>query len=92
MGRGMMSGGMMMNQMMAQHQDMSQLMSKMMQSMTAINNEKDPGKLKALLAEHAALMDQMRSKMTGQGNMMQNVMSQMRNCPGMSDAAKSASK
>jgi hypothetical protein len=37
-------------------------------------------------------MDQMRSKMTGQGNMMQNVMSQMRNCPGMSDAAKSASK
>jgi hypothetical protein len=92
MGRGMMSGGMMMNQMMAQHQDMSQLMSKMMQSMTAINNEKDPGKLKALLAEHAALMNQMRSKMTGQGNMMQNVMSQMRNCPGMSDAAKSASK
>ena len=31
-----------MGQMLAQHQDMSQLMSKMMQSMTAINNEKDP--------------------------------------------------
>src|ERR1700674_1606577 len=38
-GRGMMSGGMMMNQMMAQHQEMSQLMSKMVQSMRASNSE-----------------------------------------------------
>ena len=44
-GRGMMGG-----QMMAQHQEMSQLMAKMMQSMTAINTEKDPAKLKGLLA------------------------------------------
>ena len=48
-GRGMM-GGQMMAQMMAQHQEMSQLMAKMMQSMTAINTEKDPAKLKGLLA------------------------------------------
>jgi hypothetical protein len=91
-GRGMMGGGMMMGQMMAQHQDMSQLMSKMMQSMTAINSEKDPAKLKALLAEHTALMDQMRNKMMGQGNMMQNMAGQMKNCPGMGDAGKPGSK
>ena len=48
-------------------------MNKMMQSMTAINNEKDLAKLKALLAEHAALMDQMHAKMMGQGKMMQNM-------------------
>ena len=89
--RGMMSGGMM-NQMMEQHQGMSQLMSKMTQSMTAIDSEKDPAKLKALLAEHRALMNQMRSKMTEQGSMMQNAMGQMKNCPGMGDAKKSASK
>ena len=82
----------MMGQMMAQHRDMSQLMSKMMQSVTAINNEKDQVKLKALLAEHAALLDQMRSKMTGQGNMMQNMAGQMKSCPGMGDASKPASK
>jgi len=89
--RGMMSGGMM-NQMMEQHQGMFQLMSKMTQSMTAIDSEKDPVKLKALLAEHRALMDQMRSKMTEQGSMMQYAMGQMKNCPGMGDAKKSASK
>lgn len=92
MGRGMMGGGMMMGQMMAQHQEMSQLMSKMMQSMTAINSEKDPAKLKALLAEHAALLDQMHTKMMGQGNMMQSMAGQMKNCPMMGDASKPASK
>src|SRR5215831_18340254 len=53
-GVGPMGRGVMMGHMMIQHQEMSQLMNKMMQNMTAINNEKDPAKLKALLAEHAA--------------------------------------
>lgn len=92
MGRGMMGGGMMMGQMMSQHQEMSQLMDKMMQSMTAISSEKDPAKLKALLAEHAALLDQMHTKMMGQGNMMQNMAGQMKNCPMMGEASKPASK
>ena len=60
--------------------------------MTAINSEKDPAKLKALLAEHTALMDQMRTRMTGQRNMMQNMAGQMKKCPGMGDASKPASK
>jgi hypothetical protein len=81
-----MGAGMMMGQMMTRHQEMSQLMNKMMQSMAAINNEKDPAKLKALLAEHAALLDQMRMGMMGQGNMMQNMAGQMKNCPGMRDS------
>jgi hypothetical protein len=91
MRRGMMGGGMM-GPMMAQHQELSQLMNQMLQSMTAINSEKDPARLKALLAEHAALLDQMRSKMVGQGNMMQNMAGQMKNCPGMGGATQPASK
>jgi hypothetical protein len=91
-GAGPMGRGVMMGHMMIQHQEMSQLMNKMMQSMTAINNEKDPAKLKALLAEHAALLDQMRTKMMGRGNMMQNMAGQVRNYPEMSDSGKPASK
>jgi len=88
MGHGMMNGHMMMGQMTTQHQEMSQLMSKMMQSMTAMNAEKDPVKLKALFAEHAALMDQMHTKMMGQGTMMHDMAGQMKNCPGMGEVGK----
>ena len=83
---GMMKGEMMMNQMMAQHEEMSELMNKMTQSMKAFNDEKDPVKLRALLKEHADLMDQIHAKMTGEGKMMQNMMSQMKNCPMMDSA------
>jgi hypothetical protein len=34
----------------------------------------------------------MRGKMMGQGTMMQNMAGQMKNCPGMGDASKPASK
>jgi len=91
-GAGPMGRGVMVGHMMIQHQEMSQLMSKMMQSMTAINNEKDLAKLKALLAEHVALMDQMRVKMMGHGKMMQNMAEQMKSCPAMSDSGKPDSK
>jgi len=87
-----MGRGVMMGHMMIQHQEMSQLMNKMMQNMTAINNEKDPAKLKALLAEHAAFIDQMRAKMMGQGRMMQNMAGQMKSCSAMSDSGKPDSK
>jgi len=88
MGGGMMGGHMMMGQMMAQHQEMSEQMSKMMQSMKAINAEKDPAKLKALLAEHAALMDQMHTKMMSQGKMMHDMAGQMKGCSGMGETGK----
>lgn len=91
-GAGVMGGRMIMGQMMTQHQEMSQLMNKMMESMAAINNEKDPAKLQASLAEHRALMEQMRAKMMGQGQMMQNLSGQMKNCPMMGNTEKPASK
>jgi hypothetical protein len=68
----MIGGGMMMNHMMAQHQEMSDLMKKMMQSMKAINSEKDPAKLQALIKGHLALMDQMRAKVRGESTMRAN--------------------
>ena len=92
MGRGMMGGGMVMGQMMTQHQEMSQLMSKMMESMAAIKSEKDPAKLQALIAQHSALLDQMHGKMMGQGTMMQKMAGQMKNCPMMGDTSKPAAK
>jgi len=89
---GMMSGGMRMNQMMGQHQGMSDLMNKVMQSMKAMNDEKDPSKLQALLKEHAALMDQMHAKMMGEGKMMQNMAAHMKNCRMAGETGKSDSK
>ncbi len=85
-GQGMMGGGMMgggtTGQMMAHHQQMTELMNKLMQSMTAIQNEKDPAALRTKLAEHQALLAQMRDQMTQQGGMMQNMSGQaQRNCP-----------
>jgi len=84
MGQGGMGGGMMMGQMMAHHQQMTELMNKLMQSMTAIQNEKDAAALKVKIAEHQALLAQMRDQMAQQGGMMHNVSAQMQhNCPMM---------
>ena len=85
-GQGMMGGGMMgmMGQMTTHHQQMTELMNKLMQSMTAIQNEKDPAALKAKIAEHQALLAQMHEQMTQQGGMMHNMSGQLqRSCPMM---------
>jgi hypothetical protein len=78
---GMMSGGMMgmMGQMTNHHQQMSALMNKLMESMTAIQDEKDPEALKSKLAEHSALLNQMHDQMMQQGTMMQNMSGMMKN-------------
>ena len=95
MGNGMM--GMMMNmmtgqmgQMMTQHQQMNDTMNKLMQSMTAIENEKDPAALKAKVAEHRALMEQMRGQMMQQGGMMQMMMGGMGDPAAGGDTKQSA--
>jgi hypothetical protein len=75
--QGMMGGGMMIGRMMAHHQQMTELMNKLMQSMTAIQNEKNPEALKAKIAEHQALLSQMRDQMAQQGSMMQNMFGHM---------------
>jgi len=84
MGAGPMGGGPMgnmmgggagqMGEMMARHQQMMSNMNKLMQSMAAIEAEKDPAALKAKLAEHRAVLEQMRSQMTHQSEMMQQMM------------------
>jgi hypothetical protein len=87
-GQGMMGGGMM-GQMTTHHQQMTGLMNKLMQSMTAIQNEKDPEALKSKLAEHQALLDQMHGQMMQQGRRMQMMSGQMKqNCPGAGETAK----
>ena len=96
---GMMEMMGMMGQMTTQHQDMSDLMKKVMQSMAAIQSEKDSSALKSKLAEHASLLDQMRSKMMQHGDMMQKMSGMMPGMmsgmmdgmmSGMMDAAKKA--
>jgi hypothetical protein len=81
---GMMNGGMMgmMGQMTNHHQKMSDLMSKLMESMAAIQNEKDPEALKSKLAEHSALLKEMHDQMMQQGTMMQNMSGMMKNMTG----------
>jgi uncharacterized protein HemX len=90
-GRGMMNGGMMgmTKQMTTHHRQMSALMNKLMASMTAIQNEKDPQELKSKLAEHQALLNQMHSEMMQQGKMMQMMSGQVNNnCPGVGNDSK----
>jgi hypothetical protein len=95
MGQGMMGGGMMgmMGQMTSHHQQMTTLMAKLMDSMAAIQNEKDPAALKAKLADHAALLKQMHDQMMQQGNMMQSMSGRIRaNCPAAVDNGKTPPK
>ena len=84
-GQGMMGGGTMMGmmgQMMANHQQMTELMNKLMQNMTAIQNENDPAALKAKIVEEQALFAQMHDQMTQQGDMMQKMSGQIpQSCP-----------
>jgi hypothetical protein len=81
---GMMSAGMMgmMGQMTNHHQQMSDLMNKLMESMAAIQKEKDPEALKSKLAEHSALLKEMHDQMMQQGTMMQNMSGMMKNMTG----------
>jgi hypothetical protein len=95
MGQGMTGQGMtgMMGQMSTHHQTMTTLLNKMMESMAAIQNEKDPEALKSKLAEHQALLNQMRSQMMQQGKMMQMMNGQIKqSCPGTGDTSKPPAK
>lgn len=83
------TGGGMMGQMMSHHQQMTGLMNKLMESMKAIEAEKDPAALKQKLAEHRALLEQMHSQMMQQGGMMQSLSGKSQeNCPMMGDSNK----
>lgn len=91
---GMMGQGQgMMGQMTTHHQQMTELMNKLIQNMAAIQNEKDPAALKAKLAEHQALLEQMRDQMTQQGGMMQHMSGQIQqSCPMMGNTPPRSEK
>ena len=91
MSRGMMGQGMM-GPMMTHHQQMSELMNKLTQSMAALESEKDPAALKSKLAEHRALLEQMRTQMTQQSGMMQRMAVQVGNCPMMGEGNQPSAK
>ena len=94
-GQGMMGGDVtgMMGQMTTHHQQMSTLMNKVMESMAAIQSEKDPEALKSKLVEHQALLNQLRSQMMQQGKAMQMMSGQIKqSCPGAGETAKPPAK
>lgn len=92
MGGGMMGRGTgtmgQMGQMMNQHQQIMENMSKLMQSMAAVEAEKDPAAQKAKLAEHRALLEQMRGQMIHQGEMMQQMIGCTNQPPAESGSAQ----
>ena len=72
---------------------MSDNMSKMMENMAAMQNEKDPAKMKSMMAQQSAMLEQMRSQMMKQGGMMQNMSGMMtKSCPMTGDDAKPSTK
>ena len=81
----MMAGGMMgmMMNMMGQNRQMSDTINKMTQNTAAMQKEKDPAKMKTMMADQSSMMDRMRNKMTQQGGMMQNMSGMMNGCPMM---------
>jgi acyl transferase domain-containing protein len=89
---GMMGGGMM-ERMGEHHRQMSGLMDKLMASMASIQSEKDPEALKAKLADHQKLLDQMHGQMMQQGDRMKMMSGQMKQqCSDAGDASNAPTK
>lgn len=83
-GSGMMGGGMMgmmMNMMMGQNQQMSATMNKMTENLAAMQNEKDPARMKSMMAQQSTMMQQMRDQMMQQSGMMQGMSAMMQGGP-----------
>lgn len=77
---GMMSptmSAMVMHNMMRQNQQMSDNMEKMTERMAAMQAENDPAKLKSMMMDQTAMMEQMRGQMMKQGDQMQSMTQNM---------------
>jgi hypothetical protein len=86
---GMMRGGMMMGQ----NQQMSDSINKMIENMAAIQNEKDPAKMKAMMAQQNTMLEHMRNQMMQQDSAMQNMSGMMmKTCPMMGEDTKPSTK
>lgn len=59
------------SRMMTRHEEICETIDKLMQSLTAIENEKDPAALKSRLVEHRALLEHVRDQVIQQSMMQQ---------------------
>jgi len=77
--KGKMGGGMMdhmaehMAEMKGEHRDMAQLMAKITQSFSAIQQEKNSAALAKLMTEHGALLKELQTKVEAGSKMMENM-------------------
>ena len=96
MGGGMMMGmsmGMMIGQMSAHHDEITETMAKVMQSMNAITqNERNEKALRAKLAEHRALLDQLQTQLQEEGGTMRNMTQMMGGPAAVSPSGPAPSK
>lgn len=65
------------DKMTTQNKDMADLMTKLTQSIAAIQNEKDPAVLKSRITEHAALLAELDSRLTQAGDTIQKLSNTM---------------
>ena len=72
-----MSMGMMMGQMSAHHDEITETMGKVMQSMNALQNERNEKALRSKLAEHRALLQELQTELNEEGGAMKNMAQMM---------------
>jgi len=72
-----MSMGMAMGQMSAHHDEILETMAKVMQSMNAIQNERNEKALRSKLAEHRALLQELQTELNEEGGSMKNMTQMM---------------
>jgi hypothetical protein len=65
----------------------------MIENMAAIQNEKDPAKMKAMMAQQNTMLEHMRNQMMQQDSAMQNMSGMMmKTCPMMGEDTKPSTK
>jgi len=66
-----------MPQMMTAQKEIRTLANRLLNTFSAIENEKDPALLQSKLAEHGALLKELQSELLGQSQMMEKMHGQM---------------
>jgi hypothetical protein len=79
----MMPCGMMSEGMMARHQEVEKLVDRLVNSFSALKNERDPERLESQLREHGALLGELQSKAQHHSEMMQGMSEHMKDHPMM---------
>lgn len=92
MDQGMMPGPMMMHHLQAQDQEMQELMDHLNKNLSTLENQSTPEAMKAGLAEHRSLLEQLQGKMNERHHMMEQMMKQMEHCPMMQEKGQSSSE